>query len=290
MLLHFCNMRAFSRHYSKAFSLLLCSLWFASVGAAAFSTAAVGAAAVGAITEFVPPSATATLPPTHPVRMGIHNFPPDFVVSKDGQHCGGTGFEFLRQVLQQHELQIEPVCVTPARMYLLLERNDIDFSINIKSTKALSQGSTPAVFVDPPYMMLQLVIYSHSQHGQSVHDRSIALIRGFDYQGQRQRLIGAGYKVVDMPDAISAIELFLKGRTEHLITYDGPFQAYIEQADRAAFSSERPDTLRKTTLQQIPTHIVIGAQSPYRATLEQLLSRHSQQYHCRLLKNCGPTR
>ncbi len=230
--------------------------------------------------------------PSRPLRIGIHNFPPDFIVSADGQHCGGTGFEFLKQLLGQQELLLEPVCVTPARMYLLLDKNDIDFSMNIKSTKALVDVSQPPVFIEPPYMMLQLVIYSHSRRSDAVHDGSVAMIRGFDYQGQRQNLQTQGYRPVDMPDAVAAIELFLKGRAEHLITYDGPFQAYIAKrqadADQAEASLAEPlETMSRDTLQQIPTHIVIAAKSPYREVLTQLLQQHAQQHHCRLLKNCG---
>lgn len=226
--------------------------------------------------------------PSRPVRMGIHNFPPEFIVSKDGTSCGGIGFEFLRTLLQQAELQLEPVCVTPARMYLLLDHNEIDFSINIKSTKALVDVANPPVFAEPPYMMLQLVVYSHSRRANSIHDGSIAMIRGFDYQGERQQLSNAGLRPVDLPDAVSAIEMFLKGRTEHLITYDGPFKAYLAAAKRDLV--EPASKLNRKTLQEIPTYVVIGAQSPYRAQLESLLRRHAQQYHCKMLKNCGNSR
>lgn len=224
---------------------------------------------------------------TRPLRIGIHNFPPDFEVSADGQHCGGSGFEFLKHLLQQQELALEPVCVTPARMYLLLEKNDIDLSINIKSTKALVNLSAPPTFIEPPYMMLQLVVYSHSRRSHVVHDGSIAMIRGFDYQGQRQKLLSQGYRAVDMPDAVAAIELFLKGRTEHLITYEGPFQAYLAKRQASASLPEPVENLSRDTLQEIPTHIVIAAKSPYRETLTQLLQQHAHLHHCRLLKNCG---
>lgn len=230
----------------------------------------------------------ASMAPPRAVRIGIHNFPPDFVVSKDGSSCGGTGFEYLRNLLQQAELTLEPVCVTPARMYLLLDQNDIDFSINIKSTKALVDVAHPPVFAEPPYMMLQLVVYSHSRRANAVHDGSIAMIRGFDYQGERQQLSNAGLRPVDLPDAVSAIEMFLKGRTEHLITYDGPFKAYL--AAQSMPSVEPVNKLSRKTLQEIPTHVVIGAQSPFRAQLEQLLHSHAQQYRCKMLKNCGNVR
>lgn len=231
---------------------------------------------------------TATTLPNRAVRIGIHNFPPDFVVSKDGNSCGGSGFEFLSRILQQAELTLEPVCVTPARMYILLDHNDIDFSINIKSTKALVDVSHPPVFAEPPYMMLQLVVYSHSRRASAVHDGSIAMIRGFDYQGERQKLSNAGLRPTDLPDAVSAIEMFLKGRTEHLITYDGPFQAYVTaHADDAV---EPLSSVSRRTLQEIPTYVVIGARSPYRGQIETILQRHAEQYHCKMLKNCGKIR
>ena len=39
-----------------------------------------------------PVLADSTASPDKILRMGIHNFPPDFVVSADGKSCSGEGY------------------------------------------------------------------------------------------------------------------------------------------------------------------------------------------------------
>lgn len=214
------------------------------------------------------------------VRMGIHNFPPDFTASADGSQCGGEGFDKLSEILAKADLHVVPTCVTPARMYLLLEQGQIDFSINIKSTHAL-QSVTPPLFAEPAYLELQLVLYS--QTTQPLEPHTVAAIRGFDYQGERQRLRHMGFQFIDMPDAISAIEMFTKQRTNYLLTYEGPFKNYLQQHSSLAV------TWQRKAMQAIPAYVVISAKSAYQQQIADALAQYARENGCRLLKSCPPS-
>lgn len=225
-----------------------------------------------------PCAAGGSMQTTEPVtlKMGLHNFPPDFVVSKDGQHCGGQGLELTRQIFQPLNVRIEPVCLTPARMYLLLDSGEIDLTINIQSTRQLANRHH---FIAPPYRALQLMLYSHPDNNKVPQHRSVALIRGFDYAGERQKLLHQGYQLQDLPDSISAIEFFLLKRSQYLLTYQGPFASYLQQS-----ASTQP--LHGQKLAQMDTFYLLSDSSAHLSLMRQQLQAYASQYHCRYLLDC----
>jgi polar amino acid transport system substrate-binding protein len=211
------------------------------------------------------------------LKMGVHNFPPDIVVHADGS-CGGPGLELSRSIFEAAGMQVEPVCIIPARMFKLLDSGDIDFSINIKSTRKLSRAH---VAVAPPYSKLQLVLYSHLDSSSAPRDDSVAAIRAFDYQGQRQLLSQQGYLFVDLPDSVSASQFFLHQRSQHLLTYDGPFRAYL--------LAQQPDqlkTLQRKPITSIDTFYILSAQSPHQAAMQQAIRQFAKKHHCEYLAQC----
>ncbi len=215
------------------------------------------------------------------VMMGVHNFPPDFVVSQDGQDCGGDGAALARKIMAEAGLQLETRCVTPARLYLLLQKGDIDLTINIKSTAALAHQPAP-LFVEPPYMTLQLVLYSHKKTSPAPHNDSIAAIRAFDYQGQRQQLSARGHQFVDVADATQAIEVFLHRRTEHLLTYEGPFRAYLQSHDASVLNQ-----FERRALDSIPAYFVVSPASPLQARIAGAIRHYASARQCRFLRSCS---
>lgn len=255
--------------------VLLCALALPLCAAATPETAAAETAATAA-----PEPATAVTRAANTVVIGVHNFPPDFVLSSDGNHCGGEGVELTRSIMASAGLMLETRCVMPARMYLLLEKGEIDLTINIKSTKALASVPAP-VFVEPPYMALQLVLYSHKKTSQAPHDDSVAAIRAFDYQGQRQQLIAQGHQFVDVADAPRAIEIFLHQRTEHLLTYEGPFRAYLQSHDPTVLNQ-----LERRAVDHIPAFFVVSPKSPLQARIVAAIEHYASARHCRYLRSC----
>jgi polar amino acid transport system substrate-binding protein len=82
------------------------------------------------------------------------------------------------------------------------------------------------VFIGTPFNTLTLDFYSH-KNTQSI--KIIAAIRGFSYHGFRTKLTALGYEFFDLPNSISAIQLFLIKRSGHLISYRAPVQYLIEK-------------------------------------------------------------
>lgn len=226
------------------------------------------------------------------IRMGVHNFPPELYMQQhhgEPERCGGPGVEQMAHILATAQLTLESVCVTPARMYLLLQNGEIDLSINIKSTKALQQNKQqPAhLFANPAYMDLQLMLYSHNRRSQAPDNDSVAAIRGFDYQGQRQLLTARGFSFMDVSDATNAIELFLHFRTEHLISYSAPFDSYLaEKAHTMTPPALNPATWQSSKLATVPAFYVISAKSPQRDLLLQTIENYAKAHHCQQLSNC----
>lgn len=226
------------------------------------------------------------------IRMGVHNFPPEFFMQQhngEAARCGGPGVEQTANILATAQLTLEAVCVTPARMYLLLQNGEIDLSINIKSTKALQQTKPQQAhrFATPAYMDLQLMLYSHGHSSNTPGNDSVAAIRGFDYLGQRQLLSARGFNFMDVSDATSAIELFLHFRTAHLISYSAPFDSYLaEKAHTVTPPAVNPATWQSSKLATVPAFYVISAKSPQRDLLLQTIENYAKVHRCQQLSNC----
>jgi hypothetical protein len=212
------------------------------------------------------------------LRMGIHNFPPDFVVSADGKTCAGEGYLLAQRLFSQAGFKLKAVCTTPARMYLLLDQGEVDFSINVKTTAAISKKHK---FVEPAYMPMQLMLYSHQLSTDAPQDKTVAAIRSFDYLGQRQQLLQQGYQLVDMPDSISAIQLFLHQRTQHLISYQGPFVAHADTQ-----STDVVAGLKQKKLAEIDAYFVVSAASADHQRVIEVLQQYAKAHSCSYFKGC----
>ncbi|GAB59317.1 transporter substrate-binding domain-containing protein [Rheinheimera nanhaiensis] len=202
------------------------------------------------------------------IRLGVHNFPPYFVMS-DNENCGGEAVELTRHLLQTDTIKLTTVCATPARLYKLLQSGEVDLTINIKQTKALPDNVS---FVATPYVQLSLVLLTHGAAVARDKVPTIAAIRGFDYHGQRQVLTDKGYTFIDLPDSISAVEMFIKARSSALLTYEEPFNHYLHQHN-LPFAKHYQCQL----LEHIDAFYVISEQSLHKSYIHQQLSRYATQ-------------
>lgn len=157
------------------------------------------------------------------VTFGAIIFPPNTLLDKETNVCVGEGIDKTRLILSQYDIDMEVICASAIRIYKLIEQGKIDLTINVKSTRALSKS---VGFTDTPYQLLKLNLYRHTADPKG---KTIAAIRGFDYHGNRQRLEHEGYRFVDLPNSLSAIELFVRGRSSHLISYKGPVDYYTKE-------------------------------------------------------------
>ncbi|MDP5137909.1 transporter substrate-binding domain-containing protein [Rheinheimera baltica] len=200
------------------------------------------------------------------LRFGVHNFPPYFVLNSPDD-CSGEAVELTRRILESETVKVTAVCATPARLYKMLELGEVDATINIKHTKALPQNVS---FVAPPYAQLSLVLLTHGAAVAREKRLTVAAIRGFDYHGQRQLLEEKGYSFIDLPDSISAVELFVKGRSSALLTYEAPFNYYLQQ-HKLPFEKH----YKRQVLEHIDAFYVVSKQSVHKAYIQQKLSQYA---------------
>lgn len=211
------------------------------------------------------------------VTMGGHYFPPYMVSDEAGDNCGGEAVDMTRKILAEVNIDMQLVCASPARIFRLLMSGEVDFTINIKSTRALSEG---VEFVDPPYTQLKLMLYENSLVGQDEFDKTVAAIRGFDYHGFRQNLSEQGFRFIDMPDSISAVKMFLAGRSSGLISYEAPYDYYL-----STHSWLHPNKGSAALLTSVDSHYVISAQSLIKERLKQALINYADKHHLQYYQN-----
>lgn len=159
------------------------------------------------------------------VTLGIILFPPNTRYDPVKKECTGHTINVVRHILNKHDISMEVVCGTAARIYKLLDLGTIDFTFNIKSTRAVTDR---VVFVEPAFSIISLRMYSHK--GQSTPG-TVAAIKGFDYNGLRDSLTSEGYEFVDLPNTISAIQVFLREKSDHLMAYSGPMDYYLDHTE-----------------------------------------------------------
>jgi polar amino acid transport system substrate-binding protein len=200
------------------------------------------------------------------IQFGVHHFPPYIFVDAEG-NCSGQAIELTRKILEQGNIKVTLVCAAPARLYKLLQTGEVDMTINIKHTKALPDDVS---FVSPPYAQLALVLLTHGAAVARETQPTIAAIRSFDYHGQRQVLSEQGYRFIDLPDSISAVELFVKGRSSALLTYEAPFMSYMQQHG-LPFAKH----YKRTLLETIDTHYVISGQSQHQDYIRQTIQHYA---------------
>ena len=205
------------------------------------------------------------------VTLGILVFPPHSILDEVTNECVGSFISITEKILAEYAISVDVVCAPPIRLYRLLEHADVDFIINIKSTKALPKD---IVFVDIPFNTLSLNLYTR-KNGQS--EKSVAAIRGFGYHGFRTKLTAQGYEFIDLPTSVSAIRLFLKKRSDHLISYRSPVDYYIQEKNLNI-----KDEVSILPLLEVPTYYGISGKSPHleklKAAFDDYASKHKLMF------------
>ncbi|WP_051275347.1 hypothetical protein [Aestuariibacter salexigens] len=151
-------------------------------------------------------------------------------------------------------------------MYRLVEHADVDFTVNVKDTRALA----PQVeFIEPP--LKQLVINLYRAGGKDSFT-SIAAIRNFDYNGSRQELVGEHYKFIDLPTAESALQFFLKGRSDALISYQSNVK-HLQKYNALMFA----DNVTITPIRRVNAYFGIAKGSEHFELLKQVFTDYAEQ-------------
>ena len=200
------------------------------------------------------------------VTLGIVVFPPLVIKESETGRCYGEVVEMSSKLLKQlgYEMSIE--CIPPIRLFERVKQGEIDLTVNVKGTAALDDHAT---FIDKPVTNLTLMRVTNNAR---LNEKSIAGIRGYDYVGERIRLVEEGYEFVDMPSSVDSIKFFLFDRTANLITYERPFYYFL--GDNELNDRTSSITLKKN----IPTFFAVSLQSKYKDDLLEKLSAYSESF------------
>jgi polar amino acid transport system substrate-binding protein len=209
-----------------------------------------------------------TISAKHKVTLGVLVFPPHSQIEELTNECVGRFISITDEILAEYNIELDVVCAPPIRIYRMLRNADVDFTINIRSTKALPED---IVFVETAFSTLSLNLYAHKG---SEPVKSIAAIRGFGYHGFRTKLLAQEYEFFDLPTSTSAIQLFLKERTTHLISYRSPVDYHIQKNKLNINSS-----VSVQPLIEVPTYYAISGKSPYLEILQAALDDYSTKHH-----------
>jgi polar amino acid transport system substrate-binding protein len=202
------------------------------------------------------------------VTLGASLFPPSAYIDKSTGQCIGENIDITRKILANYNIKLEVVCTLPARMYRLVKNSRVDFTVNVKSTRALS----PYVeFVDPPIKKLVVNLY---RYGTNKEFKTISAIRGFDYNGSRQTLVDQNYEFFDLPTAESALQIFLMRRSDALISYQSNVD-YLKRQNTIIF----PKEITVTPLLEVDAYYGITKGSANFDLLRHVLNDYAQQHN-----------
>lgn len=202
------------------------------------------------------------------VTFGAALFPPSAYIDKSTGKCVGENIDVTSKILAHYNIKLEIVCALPIRMYRLVENAEVDFTVNVKLTRALR----PHVeFVEPPLKQLVINLYRYDTKSEF---KTISAIRGFDYQGSRKEFVDQNYQFIDLPTAVSALQLFLKRRSDALISY----QSNVLHLQRQN-SMMLPKDVTITPLRKVDAHYAIAKGSANFDLLWHVLTDYAEQHN-----------
>ena len=187
------------------------------------------------------------------ITLGMLEFPPYAYSEAGSQECIGYVVETTKKIFAQYGFNVKSICAPAIRVYRMIQSGKVDLTVNVQSTKMLQDH---VVFFPTPYSKLDLLLISHKDRG---FENLVSGIRGFDYHGQREKLVAEGFIFQDTPGSIDAVRMFVRERTRHLITYKIPYKFYLEQNS----FDVSPDTDIKFLL-DLPTFYAISNKSKHK--------------------------
>ena len=205
------------------------------------------------------------------LTMGVVLFPPDVTIDEKTKECVGSAITATKDLLLEFGVKVHVVCAPPQRIIRLLQNKQIDFTISVKSDEILSKH---VVYSEIPFRKVKVNPYIRNELKQF---KTISAVRGFEYQGYRKKFSQEGIEFIDLPNTVPAIQVFLKGRSEALISYESPFKAYMDSNHLAM-----PTTDSITPLLDIDAYYSVAKRSPHRNKLLQVFrdyaTKHQTQY------------
>ena len=211
------------------------------------------------------------------VKLGLLLFPPDVMLDHETNECVGKNVTITRELLAGYDINVQVICSSHLRIYPMIVNGEVDLTINIKSTETLARH---VGFTDVPFGNITLNLYTHIKPTQA---KSISAVMGYDYQGYRLKYSQQGFNFIDLPSTISALQVFLKEKTDYLLSYDHPIENYMSQKK---LSWNNRVTI--TTLQKIDTYYAVVSRSPHYDKLMQAFNDFAVKNQVEYLKYAFP--
>ena len=189
------------------------------------------------------------------VIVSLIVFPP-FIYQEKGDACFGNAVDELNNIFTEPQFSLILYCSSPARVYKDFTQDNADITISIKSTSTLGED---VFYSNKPYETLNIVLISRSSGKAS----TIAAIRGYTYQGHRQKLEDSGYKFKEFSKSSAACTAFLRGGTDSFISYEQPFEYYLNIRREREDLGKLNTTFTKTTLSKVKTYFVVNKKSEH---------------------------
>lgn len=200
--------------------------------------------------------------------IGLLLMSPYTVYDEKTNLCKSEALKVTKKILLAYSMDLSAICAPPVRIYQLMQNGELDFTINIKSTKSLNENT---LFVDTPYRILQLNLYTHKELSSR---KEIASVRGFNYEGHRNNFQEDGFKFIDVPDSLSSIKIFLRKRTSHLISYEAPIIHYLNENKKVLGSD-----ITISPIVSVTSHYAISHTSPYKEKLLSIFVDYAKEHN-----------
>jgi len=211
------------------------------------------------------------------VRFGLFNFQPFFNCNENYVPEGGVAVDAINKIFEESDISITYECLTPSRLFKNFELGTIDLTIAVIPNSNLSNNHT---IVKVPFMEMEIYKYSHRDAILDNNNTSIAATVKFDYFGQRKILERSGYVFYDLKDNDSAIKFFIHKRSQHLITYNAVFDAFLTK------NNLNYQSLMSISLKKITAVIVISGKSKNSKELIAFFDKYLMANRCDFLINC----
>ncbi len=179
------------------------------------------------------------------LNVGLIIFSPESHLIS-GQICAGRAVDEVKSIFRESKFNLSIKCAPPARIYRDFLKGDIDLTINIKSTSSISDQ---AIYSDKPYANLNIVLYKNTNK----NDKRIAAINKYEYHGARHLLKAQDYRFINKANTKEAVAVFFRGGTGSLISYKGPFEAFLKSEDTSPIIKDSTMIYEEHLLVSVPT-------------------------------------
>ena len=186
------------------------------------------------------------------LTLGVVLFPPEVTIDEKTKECVGSAITTTRELLIEYGIKLHVVCAPAQRIIRLIQSKEIDFTISVKSDEILTKH---VVYSDIPFRKVKINLYIRNELKQF---KTISAVRGFEYQGYREKFSQEGMEFIDLPNSVSAIQFFLKERSEAMISYEAPVQSYMKTNQIVM-----QDTYTITVLQEANLYYSVAKHSPH---------------------------